>query len=695
MSAIPALPQCSCNACSGGSEPATSRAAGGEPNSPTSSGAGSGGSLPSRSSSLRTVGSSISPLARSRASKVLSWFSAHAGKDSASAYVDSHTKVDDGLVPGTSAHGGDRSCVADDDESAESHDPLDDYEAMLLSSALHKLRIVSLPHHDPTSSPSASTALDPGRITSIACQTSPVGRCHSPQMRKLRSAPARRGYSDLKDVAGGPSQDGDAVIATVGTSFDLVPMHGVGGNAVDSSNRPLGSDAESVASSAAAPSLSSPSTPLLKSVHAPAMALTISTGVDTSGHRVLTSRRRQSVPPSPTKCRKIKTAFGVGDEDDLASLCSSSNTRPGTKTPQLPSSAQAEAPTTFFATTLPTVRDSPPDHPDLSSSPPPLYIDPIYRTDLSPHIRKYPREHVPIKTFTPPPPLVATSPPRLSTLSVLTRSSTLSSSSTTTSTTTLSRSNSRLQSFARRRSTLKRFSLPNNTLSLPPLSPTITSEGSLLERRYSSHVDTTTALERHASCGSSSGTGASSPGFPPTPTDGSPLLPSPTSYFPSLEGPNPLTEAPERDLGLPPCVKPVRVSFDLPSARLVQTASLTASVTENETIPERSPVRTRSHARSLSEGALMESANWTASPPPIAWFGEEELHLTVTNPDLSASRPASSASSHPFHSLPFDSSSAPERRNFISSPPTTHLQAASPPPPPPLFSPSHEIGIAC
>lgn len=45
---------------------------------------------PSRSSSIRTVGSSISPLAkeeRSRASKFLAWFSAHAGKESANQWV--------------------------------------------------------------------------------------------------------------------------------------------------------------------------------------------------------------------------------------------------------------------------------------------------------------------------------------------------------------------------------------------------------------------------------------------------------------------------------------------------------------------------------------------------------------------------------------------------------------------------------
>ena len=468
-------------------------------------------------------------------------------------------------------------------------------------------------------------------------------------------------------------------------------------------------------------SSSPPRSPLLKSVHAPAMALTISTGVDTSGHRVLTSRRRQSVPPSPTKCRKIKTAFGVGDEDDSASPYSSSNTRSGTTLPPL--SAQSNPHPTFFATTSPALGDSPPDQSDLPSSPA-HHFDPVFGTETSHGLQfsKHPREHLPIKTFTPPPPLVATSPPRLSTLSVLTRSSTLSSSSTTTSSTTLSRSNSRLQSFARRRSTLKRFSLPNNTLSLPPLSPTITSEGAPLERRFSSHVDsTTTGLERHASCGaSSSGTCPSSPGFPPTPTEGSPLLPGPTSYFPSSADPGSLITSPELDLGSPPYNKPIHVSFDLPSARVLRNAPFDATgAAHHEKASERSPPRPKSHVRSLSEGATTEQATWTASPSS-GWFVEEELHLTVrrtslpatrppsrsadtellgllqvTNPDPnSASRPASSASAHPFHSLPFESSSALDRRNFTSSPPTSH-RAAAPPPPPPLFIPSHEIGIAC
>ncbi|TKA51837.1 hypothetical protein B0A53_05189 [Rhodotorula sp. CCFEE 5036] len=568
---------------------------------------------------------------------------------------------------------------------------------MLLSSTLHKLRIVNLPRHDPIPSSSPTTAaLDSVRITSIACQTGPGGRCHSPQMRKLRSAPGRRGYSDLEGVAGGPSQHGEVAIDTVQTLFDLVPVHGVGEHAVEGqpipSDRPFGSETESVASTAAAASLSSPPRSPL-SVHAPAMTLTISTGFDTSGHRILTSRRRQSAPPSPTKCRKIKTAFGVGDEDDSASLYSSSTTRSRTTLPPL--SAQSDPHSSFFATTSPAFGDLPPDHSDSPSSPP-HHFDPVFRTETSHslQISKHPREHLPIKTFTPPPPLVATSPPRLSTLSVLTRSSTLSSSSTTTSSTTLSRSNSRLQSFARRRSTLKRFSLPNNTLSLPPLSPTITSEGSPLERRFSSHVDTTTTtgLERHASCGgSSSGTCPSSPGFPPTPTEGSPLLPSPTSYFSSSADPSPFISSPELDLGSPPYGKAIRVSFELPSANASLKATAAAGT---ETIPERSTPRNKSRVRSLSEGATTESASWTASPP-IACFAEEELHLTVTNPDpKSASRPASSASTHPFHPLPFESSSAPERRNLLSSPPTPHLQAASPPPPP-LLIPSHEIGIAC
>ncbi|KWU45068.1 hypothetical protein RHOSPDRAFT_33316 [Rhodotorula sp. JG-1b] len=615
-------------------------------------------------------------------------------------HTDGRTKENDGLVPETSVHGADRSGIVDDDESAGSHDPIDDYEAMLLSSTLHKLRIVNLPRHDPTSSSSPTTALDSVRITSIAFQTAPGGRDHSPQMRKLRSAPARRGYSDLESVAGGPSQYGDVAIDPVPTSFDLVPMHRIGVHAVEDqpipNDRPLGRETESNASTTAAASLSSPPrSPLLKSVHAPAMALTISTGVDMSGHRVLTSRRRQSAPPSPTKCRKIKTAFGVGDEDDSASLHASSDTLSLTTLPPL--SAQSDPHPAFFATTSPALGDSLPDQSNSPSSPP-HHFDPVFETETSHSLRldKHPREHLPIKTFTPPPPLVATSPPRLSTLSVLTRSSTLSSSSTTTSSTTLSRSNSRLQSFARRRSTLKRFSLPNNTLSLPPLSPTITSEGAPLERRFSSHVDTTTTgLERHASCGgSSSGTCPSSPGFPPTPTEGSPLLPSPTSYFPSSADPGSLINSPELDLGSPPYNKPIRVSFDLPSARLLRNAPFDATgAAHHEKASERSPPRPKPHVRSLSEGATTEQATWTASPSS-AWFVEEELHLTVTNPDLSASRPASSASSHPLYSLPLESSSALERRNFTSTPPTPHLQAASPSPPP-LFIPSHEIGIAC
>ncbi|GAA5873682.1 hypothetical protein JCM3774_005013 [Rhodotorula dairenensis] len=466
------------------------------------------------------------------------------------------------------------------------------------------------------------------------------------------------------------------------------------------------------------------------SLHATPGALTISTGFDASGHRVLTSRRRQSVPPSPTKCRKIKTAFGVGDEEDSFSVVPP--LAAGLPEPRL------APPTLLLARTRAAVPPSTLTIPDTAAATattrsPSSLFDPNYTmksrvTTLERSRSSCHREHLPIKTFTPPPPLVTTSSSsaRLTTtLSVLTRSSTLSSSSATTTSASssslpgpLTRSNSRLQAFTRRRrSTLKRFSLPN-TPSLPPLSPTVTAEGAALERRFSEQpphevvvVMGANKLERNTSLGSSYGTCGgswSSPSVPATPADdGSPVLSSPTSFWSSsaIDVEEPLTTPQDGEKLDPGSAAGSRmnrtenrvVSFDLPTP--TATSSVPgpgprrfgpASAGLDHSPARSSPDRSRNrHARSFSEGMISDSTatRWTATAyGPAFWLAEEELHLTVTNPDLSrtssrtggggggggglSTRPGSAASSsHHLQQL---------RR---SSPPSAPPPASPEPPP--------------
>ncbi|GAA5985064.1 hypothetical protein JCM10908_002507 [Rhodotorula pacifica] len=590
---------------------------------------------------------------------------------------------------------------------------------MLLSSTLQKLRSVGLsgPEHVSSSSP-PSSSYESVRTASIFSRTAWEGGYGVSASRKLRSTPARRGYTDLAGLEGSgvvePSQLAGEVINNAGAA-SVTPltssMVDLSGASVAKASDTHNGGKVDMSPSSSAGSFSSPNKPS-KPSHSSPIALSISTGLDASGHRVLTSRRRQSVPSSPTKCRKIKTAFGVGDEDE--SLASSASTvsalqdrTTAINTPRTTFSANlASLSSTGYTAEPASSPSSAADQLDQAlSSEATGRLHPVHRSRSC-------REHIPIKTFTPPPPLVTTPSARLSTLSVLTRSSTLTSSSASSSPHqrqgSLSRSNSRRHSFARR-STLKRFSLPipnTPSLPLPPLSPTISSTAAL-ERRYSERIasDRNGRLERHASHASSSGTSASSPSIPPTPTDGSPLLSSPASYFAPAFSAYPATPSEvQANTADPPPVKPARVSlvsFELPPSPRLSLERTSTRVSASPT------AHWGRHTRSLSEGHAV-GGEW-AVMPAFSYLAEEEKHLTVsfafthsphspralgaltrlsvrmqvTNPDISTDRPGSPASSHhTYHSLPlcapYDSASMPYTAGGVD-----------------FFIPAHEIGIAC
>ncbi|BGP57580.1 hypothetical protein JCM8202v2_005224 [Rhodotorula sphaerocarpa] len=328
-------------------------------------------------------------------------------------------------------------------------------------------------------------------------------------------------------------------------------------------------------------------------------ALTIKTGLDAIGRRLLTRRRsdEQAGSTSPQKCRKIRTSFGIGDDEEGEE-----------------ETAKRPAPLVL----------------DFASAPP------ILPSPLSPLPPL--REHEPIKTFTPPPPLVPGPSARMSALSALTRSSTYSASSSSSPSSSSTASLSRTASFRQtigRRSTLKRFSLPTPAASsLPPL----TSRSSFSEetRRASwqslASSDARHSLERNGSHGSSSG---SSPSMPPTPPDGVALLPGCMTYFPYAET-DPFAAScagsGQAKASVPPPLSrksgmrtPV-VSFDLPP-------SPRSFVSMSDVADARPKLP---HRRSASADAVAPAGQGWSAP-----YYCEGLALTVTNPDGGEPRPLS------------------------------------------------------
>ncbi|POY76245.1 hypothetical protein BMF94_0440 [Rhodotorula taiwanensis] len=351
--------------------------------------------------------------------------------------------------------------------------------------------------------------------------------------------------------------------------------------------------------------------------HSPSLNLTINTSLDSSGHRVLASRRRHSAPSSPVKCRKIKTAFGVGDDG------------PGQKE-QLHSASL-----TSFRTND---GDEKQAHAQLNRR----QIDPgesLWERPISTStnareasslgaeqahlLKRRLSRHVPIDTFTPPPPLDVHSPGRLAALASLGRSGTLAAPTSPASPYASSGSISRRLSLGRR-PTLKRFSLPNSPV-LPPLSPTFAPERFATvtvspSETWGARSTPAGSLERNSSHGSACTLeSTSTASMPPTPQDPSPLLPRSELFDSAFFGASgdPATLVRPR--------APV-VTFDLPSDRVIEPQK------PSEGAPSYfSRDAARSHRRTASAAAALEAASEYG--PFSACLERDYAPLIVTNPD--------------------------------------------------------------
>ncbi|GAA5847238.1 hypothetical protein JCM9279_006153 [Rhodotorula babjevae] len=338
------------------------------------------------------------------------------------------------------------------------------------------------------------------------------------------------------------------------------------------------------------------------------LSLTIATRIDHNGRRVLTSRRRLSLKPSPCETRRQKDLYGIGDDE-----ASGGEDEVGDDVRFAPSSAGLDlvevgaairAPSlglgmldvdVFAAQGGSTSAPLPPSSPfeARSTRPRPVALQPLvipsssspghYESPLpSPTLARLP-EHQPIKTFWPPPPLDPPSSPTKSAFSSLTRSNTTystrtsSSSSATGSSSAAKRHNSLLQP----RRTFRRLSLSSRHGSThggagPCAAPLMsaTTFSSLHERRASAPAlqpldGASVDLERHTSMssfGSGSGSGAFS--MPPTPG-----ATSSSSHFSFGTGASCSTIEPllalvqQQSLSSGPCAHARRasqVSFELP-----------------------------------------------------------------------------------------------------------------------------------
>ncbi|GAA5928296.1 hypothetical protein JCM3775_000567 [Rhodotorula graminis] len=309
----------------------------------------------------------------------------------------------------------------------------------------------------------------------------------------------------------------------------------------------------SPASRTSTSSLAPPPTPSSPTSSTVSLSFTIATRIDHNGRRVLTSRRRLSLKPSPCETRRHKDLYGIGDDASGDEQDEDVEFAPaGAGLELVDVGATIRGPRTglgmldleLFAA-----------HGRSASSPPtlshtfearptrarPTALEPLAIPSSaparhcesplpSPTLARLP-EHQPIKTFWPPPPLdPPSSPTKASPFSSLTRSNTTyssrtsSSSSATGSSSAAKRHNSLLQP----RRTFRRLSLSSRHGSghggagsgAAPLM-CATTFSSLHERRASAPALEPLAgvdLERHTSMssfGSASGSGAFS--IPPTP----------------------------------------------------------------------------------------------------------------------------------------------------------------------------------
>ncbi|BGP34649.1 hypothetical protein JCM10296v2_006471 [Rhodotorula toruloides] len=616
----------------------------------------------------------------------------------------------------------------------------------VLSTALRRLRTRRRP--SPSTTLDASER-DPHSPRLIACDSSPLSTPELHERRLSDATEAIREQGDGKEQAGelqdSPDQEGEEVdpdswpyppfacfspAPTPPTLSSLIPFSPA------HSDSPLSSPCDSQLSLVPSPQTSSSSLSSAVPASAPALGLTISTRLDSQGHRVLTSRRRLSIAPSPTKCRKNKAAYGVGEgdsegaqdsddgetevvrfecaEDEQADLAGPEKAPFSLPVRLAPTSVPIDYVSTLsfvaaddltpvssrFAVDLATPKLSPISPGQICPPrPSPPHLRPLslptlsYTVPLSPASQP---EHQPIKVFTPPPPLYPSSPTRSTFAVHFTRSNTLvhtsSSSSNSSSAGTGSASN-RLSLHSRK--TLKRLSRhsvsypsPSSAATLPIEPPALSTH---ISRRRSSSIAPLTPLERQTSVSSGSYS-ASSPSMPPTPGSSgcshepyflnSPPVPTAepisTLAFEADSKPSQI------DRPSTPPRRPSVVSFELPPESPTELLRRERPTSHDYSRrPSSSPTRSRGHRHALSEGqavglGLDLHPSWkndTASM--LAEEHWERGKLVVVNPDVPLVP-------LPTYHKPLRTPPRPPR--------STKRPAYSPRTPP---RPTSEIGLAC
>ncbi|BGP00677.1 Proteophosphoglycan ppg4 [Rhodotorula toruloides ATCC 204091] len=573
----------------------------------------------------------------------------------------------------------------------------------VLSTALRRLRTRRRPSQSTTLD---SPERDPHSPRLIACDPSPLSTAELHERQFSDDTEAIReqgeGTDDAGELQDSPDQEEEEVnpdswpypplacsspAPTPPTRTSLIPVSPA------QSDSPLSSPCDSQLSLVPSPHTSSSSLSSAIPASAPALGLTISTRLDSHGHRVLTSRRRLSVAPSPTKCRKNKAAYGVGDGDSEGALDSDDDETEvvrfdGAEDEQADLTGLEKAPFSLplrlaptsvpldYVSTLSFVAADDltpvssrlsldPATPKLSPvsprqirppRPSPPHLRPLSLPTTSLSLRLSPTstpEHQPIKVFTPPPPLYPSSPNRSTFAAHFTRSNTLvhtSSSSSNSSNAGNSSASNCLSLHSRK--TLKRLSRhsvsypsPSSAATLPIEPPALSTH---ISRRRSSSIAPLTPLERQTSVSSGSYS-ASSPSMPPTPGSSGcshepfflhsppvpPAEPVSTLAFEADSKPSQF-ERPST-----PPRRPSVVSFELPPESPTELLRRERPTSHDYSKrPSSSPTRTRGHRRALSEGqavglGLDLHPSWrndTASM--LAEEQWERGKLVVINPDV-------------------------------------------------------------
>ncbi|BGP26970.1 proteophosphoglycan ppg4 [Rhodotorula toruloides] len=280
----------------------------------------------------------------------------------------------------------------------------------------------------------------------------------------------------------------------------------------------------------------------------------------------------------------------------------------------------------------------------------PLFL-PTTPSDLSPSPASTP-EHQPIKVFTPPPPLYASSPTRSTFAAHFTRSNTLVHTSSSSSNNSIAGPSSCTNRLSLHSRTLKRLSRnsvsypsPSSAATLPIEPPTMSMH---ISRRRSSSSAPLTSLERQTSV-SSETYSASSPSMPPTPGSGgcsherflleSP--PIPTAELVASPAFDPEAKLSHDQHPAPPLRRPSVVSFELPPESPTELLRRERPMSHDYSRrTSSSPNRTRGHRRALSEGkavglGLDLHPSWiNGMASMLAEEQWERGKLVVINPDV-------------------------------------------------------------